>query len=594
MTTTVVNRFVVAVACVAVSVVTVGPARANGPVARDALVSVGSPRGLHPRNVQNEPALAVDPTRPNVLAVGANDAVDTQPCSQVAATTLGACSVPPPGGGTLGFNLGVGISGVSFSFDAGASWVQPTYTGLTAAGCSPTDEPCTAIVGPIHTVPNYFEAGLRSHGDPAVAFGPKPGDGEFSWTNGSRLYYANNATNLTDTAFGGGVNTGRGVAVSHIDNITADSVLDQTNWSTPQLVVERSARAALLDKPQIWADNAETSPFLGNVYVCYTDFHSGANHQFVATSIDGGATWTKRRIAPPAVNKVAGTRFGCTVRTDSRGVVYAWLSHFAFGTPGIGTHTLVRSFDGGKHWTQPAEVIPMNDACYAVEPIGLRCVADGIAGARTDLAAMPSVDIANGAPTGLDASDEIVVAWSDGRSGLNSEITLVSYSTDHGQTWSEPTVVSQEGHRSIYSAPAISPDGSTIYVVYMALTAPLQNTTANPRPTVGVLRAAPVGADGVPGPWTTLYSGPAGDARGTSLVRMQYNEFLGDYVYAIATRAVRRGVWTDLRHTEHCPAIDAWRQASFDARQPVFPAPWPLGECPTAFGNSDIFSATSG
>ena len=559
-------------------------------------MSVGSPTGLHPRNVQNEPALAVDPTRPNVLAVGANDAVDTQPCSKVAATTLGACSVPPPGGGTLGFNLGVGISGVSFSFDAGVSWVQPTYTGLTAAGCAATEEPCTATVGPIHTVPNYYEAGLRSHGDPAVAFGPKPGDGEFSWANGSRLYYANNATNLTDSAFGDGVNTNRGVAVSHIDNITADSVLDQTNWSTPAVGggAVGSLRVAR-QAPDLGRQRRDQPLPRQRVRLLHRlPQRREANHQFIATSIDGGAAWTNRRITPPAVNKVAGTRFGCTVRTDSHGVVYAWLSHFAFGTPGIGTHTLVRSFDGGKHWTQPAEVISMNDACYAVEPIGLRCVADGIAGARTDLAAMPSVDIANGAPTGLDASNEIVVAWSDGRSGLNSEKTLVSYSTDHGETWSEPTVVSQEGHRSIYSAPAISPDGSTIYIVYMALTAPLQNTTADPRPTVGVLRAAPVGADGVPGTWTTLYSGPAGDARGTSLVRMQYNEFLGDYVYAIATRAYGAGVWTDLRHTEHCPAIDAWRQASFDARQPVFPAPWPLGECPTAFGNSDIFSATSG
>ena len=133
--------------------------------ATDALVSVGSPPGAHPQNAQNEPSLAVDPTRPNVLAAGANDLVDMQPCSQGASTTAGACSFP------LGtFNLGVGLSADYFSFDSGHTWVQPTYQGLTAADCDPTAEPCTPHPGPIHTVPNYYENGMASHGDPAVAF----------------------------------------------------------------------------------------------------------------------------------------------------------------------------------------------------------------------------------------------------------------------------------------------------------------------------------------------------------------------------------------------------------------------------------------
>src|SRR5712664_114993 len=192
--------------------------------ATGALVSVGSPTGSHPQNAQNEPALAVDPTAPNILAAGSNDLVDMQPCSQQAATAHGACSFP------LGtFNLGVGLGGVYFSFNSGHSWIQPTYQGLTAADCSPTAEPCTPHAGPIHTVPNYFENGLRSRSDPGVAFGPVPKNGTFSYTNGSRLYFATLATNLTDTKIQqGGINSNFAITVSHIDNLTPARVADQS------------------------------------------------------------------------------------------------------------------------------------------------------------------------------------------------------------------------------------------------------------------------------------------------------------------------------------------------------------------------------
>ena len=571
-------------------------AQAAGPAstATGALVSVGSPTGHHPQNAQNEPALAVDPTAPNILAAGANDLVDMQPCSKLAATTAGACSFP------LGtFNLGVGLTGVYFSFNSGHSWVQPTYQGLTAAGCDPTTEPCTPKVGPIHTVPNFFENGLRSRSDPAVAFGPVLKNGTFSYANGTRLYFATLATNLTDTKIQpGGINSNFAITVSHIDNLTPAGVADQSNWSKPFFVPAHIAAAAGLDKEQVWADNAATSSFFGNVYVCYSDFHSlsqGNNFALfpsVAVSADGGLTWKAHHVAPPTTARPQGFHQGCTVRTDSHGVVDAFFTHFS-ETSNVGAQTMVTSSTGGATWGRPVDFMQMNDACFFVDPVAGRCNMEGPAGARTDLMAMPSVDIANGAPSGAGATNEIVDVWSDGRFGLNHEVALLSFSTNGGQAWSTPATVSVPGDRAFNSAPAIAPDGSRVYVAYNAFTTPFTTTTGTARLEHGTLRSSAIGANGAPTGFTTEFVGPSGDARGTSQGRILYNEFLGDYVYAVATRGYGAGVWTDVPHTADCPAMDAWRQASFNAGHRVFPAPWPLADCAANFGNNDISSATT-
>ncbi len=570
--------------------------------AKGALMSVASPSDQYQRNTQTMPSMAVDPVNTNVLAATSNDLVDMQPCSREAAVNGASCGLPAnaQGGGT--FNKGVGFSGVYFSFDSGKRWTQPTYQGLTAAGCDPTVDPCVPQPGPINTVPNYYENGLRAAGGSSVAFGPVLRNGEFSWRNGSRLYLSTLANNLTNTPIEPGrIDSTRAVAVSHIDNPTRSRITDQSNWSAPVIVPPRSPAASRPTADQIWADNASSSRYFGRVYMCYNDFlyapvagAVGPIQPTLAVSKDGGQTWTTHHAAPPVNSPSEGYRLACTVRTDSRGGVYAFFTHFLGQFPSFNldaAQTIVRSTDGGDTWTEPVDFMPMNIGCYHVDTIGDRCTEEGPAGTANEPG--PSVTIANGAPTGRDATDEIVFAWADGRFGQNQEAALYSYSTDRARTWSTPRRVSRPGERVLYVAAAIAPDASRLYMTYNAFTSPFRPTTAEPRMLHGVLRSAPIGRHGAPGEWTTRYTGPSGDARGTSFAVWNYPEFLGFYVYAIATRRYGAGAWTDVSRTAHCPAIDAWRQASFEADRIITPAPWPQADCPANFGNSDLASATT-
>jgi hypothetical protein len=584
-------------ALVVVSTLTLASAASSATVTASE-VSVGSPSGITPRNHQNEPAVAIDAHNPDFLVAGQNDYIDQQPCPRSTALEEGSC-VPPA------FRTDAGVSGVSFSFDRGRSWMQPTYTGWTLRDCEPT-VPCAGHFGPIGTLPWYYESGLVSFGDPAVAVGPRPVNGEFSWANGSRVYYANLTANFGSVlrpTSKGRVRGLLGVAVSRLDNPTPARVQRKSSWKRPVVVIKRSGKFSLQDKEQIWADNAASSPFFGRVYTCNAEFRAltGAGVPapiMVSYSPDGGNSWVQRKIPG---NSGGGLSFfkhgflsGCTIRTDSRGVVYLFLNRFSTTTPGVGYHAIYKSFDGGKHWTRERRGPTTNDMCYQVDPVYGRCVMDGYAGARIDLSAAPSVDIANGAPTGDDATDLIVDAWSDGSLGFNNETTLVSVSSNGGATWSGTQVASQPGDRSMYSAPAISPDGRRVYVIYEGPTEPWRGRNMSaPRPYHGVFRAATVGAAGL-GPWRTLYDGPLGDLRGTYPGHDIYQERVGDYVYAAAARDYGVGVWTDARNAAVCRAVQRYRARSLASGDLDLPAPWPLRACPARFGNTDIWAATTG
>jgi hypothetical protein len=482
-------------------------------------------------------------------------------------------------------------------------------------------------VGRIGTLPNYFEAGLVSDGDPALAFGPQPAPGGgFSYAAGSRLYYANLTSALPGAAPFKGAEA---IAVSHTDDVALAATGANRAWSAP-VIASRQSSAQFSDKEQIWADNAESSPFFGNAYVCYADFRGNGNGftnqpLMVLTSRDGGASWTQRQVTP-ATNNVSSRngfgRSGCTVRTDSHGVVYVFTFQFGFNavTAAAGQIQMIRSFDGGRTFERPRAIFTAFDTCNFFEVSIARCVEDGVGGARSDLSPAPSVDIANGAPSGAGATDRLVITWVDGRVGLNHEHVVFSSSPRGGLGWTAPRNVELAGDRGYYSAPSIAPDGAAVWLVYNAFTEPFKASAEGPendRPLIGQVLRAPATAGGV-GAFAPVHRGLPGDARGSSQNNLAA-EFLGDYVYSAATRTYSMSVWNDMRNGADCPDIDEFRQElheeALETGQPTAEPEEPRGAedrergrdqeeeepvappvqqvCPATFGNSDIFGFTS-
>lgn len=525
--------------------------------ATDVRVSNGSPATPFPLNKQNEPAITVNPVQNSVLVAGSNDEIDNAPCQ----------------GSHCGFTPGVTDNGLYVSFDTGQSWTQPTYSGWSGRTGTPA-------VGPTGTVPWFYESGLVGDGDPALAFGPVPGPGGFSWKNGSRLYYSSLASNFPGTSTTVAQEV---IAVSSTDNLKAAAKGVKTAWKHPVIASNLVDANTFSDKEAIWADNAASSPHFGSVYVCWTSFGATNSPIVVARSTDGGQTWSNPVTVFDFVPTATTGPTSCTMRTDSTGKVYVFWEQV--NSPLLSHMMMARSSDGGATFGAPRNVADVTEVGRD-DPVHTangdpRVTFDGVGGARTFSGLQ--VDVANGAPTGNDATNQLVMSWSDARKGLNKEEALVQTSRSSGDTWTGAVAVQQPGDRPDFPAIAISPDGRAVYLTYDAFTTPWQNDTRQRRRMLGVVRGATVSATGVLRTFTTLHRGRGGDARGASENNLCC-EFLGDYNYVVATRSFGAAVWNDVRDAAPCIAVDKWRQSLLTTLKPAPPA-----VCPPTFGNTDIY-----
>jgi hypothetical protein len=534
--------------------------------ATEALVTNASPTDTFPRNKQNEPSVGIKPTNPNVMVAGANDEIDLAPCD----------------GNSCPFTQGVSVSGVYFSFDGGANWIQPTYQGYSARTGTPGP-------GPIGTLPHYFEHGLVADGDPGIAFGPRRRNGVFRWRNGARVYYSNLAANFSTVRSEATFKGFEAIAVSRANRLHDAATGDASAWSDPVLVTQRrQSQTTFSDKPAIGVDTARTSPHFGNVYVCYARFSSQQPDNPVkiafSRSTNGGRTFSRPKDLSTSSAQLTTQegRQGCVVATDSHGVVYVVWEDVSHKQQ---VFKLAKSFDGGQTFGKPRIVASVTDvgADNGEDEFSM----DGIAGARTS--SFPSLGIANGAPSGRNAPNTLALGWSDASDGLNHEHALVQLSGNGGRSWSGPTQVEQSGDRPDFAFLDISPNGEDLYVVYDGFIDPFRNNLTSTRRFVGVLRHADVSGTSLAN-LSTLDRGAAGDARASSANALE-DGFLGDYNTVDATNSNAVGVYNDARNAAVCGPIDTFRQAFVNGTAGEPPAPGT--DCPATFGNTDIYSAAA-
>ena len=239
------------------------------------------------------------------------------------------------------------------------------------------------------------ENGLVSDGDPAVAFGPAPGPGGFSYANGSRLYYANLTSALPGHAAVQGVRGDRRVPHGRRRGCR------RGRWQR----VERSGHRLEAELCPVLRQGAGVGrqrglepvlrqrvrvlrglPRRSRAFAAPVRHHV---HGTVATA--GSRSRSRRRRTTPSARTASADPVARSGPTR-HGVVYVFDYQFAFDPrrrrrPDPDDQVLRRR----RHMVPSrTNLFTVLDGCALFEPSIARCVMDGVGGARDDLMPDPS------------------------------------------------------------------------------------------------------------------------------------------------------------------------------------------------------------
>jgi hypothetical protein len=281
-----------------------------------------------------------------------------------------------------------------------------------------------------------------------------------------------NATN-NDNAVAAVRSTNGGVTWDHLTAIRADNGQNQL-FNDKESVTADPTKAGTAYA--VW--DQLVGP-VDNPAVVVHNFFSFTGPTYFAKTTDGGVTWGPSKIIVPMRQNQQS--IGNVIVVAPNGTLYDFFTLITGTGPNMGPQStaphgfaiaFIKSTDGGETWTSP-HIVDKMDTVTVTDPN------TGQSLRTADFNVAPAVDPATG---------QLYLVWQDARDttgpngkGAHSRV-LFTTSTNGGDTWSDPVVVSNSpaGISAFLPAIAVASDGRVGLTYYDFRTLAPDNTTTLP------------------------------------------------------------------------------------------------------------------